>query len=186
MESEPIITFENVGVAFGEEQIYDRLSFDVRHCEFVCILGPSGFGKSTLLRMIGGLLELNSGRVIVDGRAPRDAWSEIAFVFQSPRLAVDPRLLILDDALSSVDTATEEAILGELTRVRRDRTCLIVAHRVSTVRDSDVIFVLDGGRIVERGSHVELVAHGGFYAELHRKQLLEEELEAIEEDDVRA
>src|SRR5262245_3940216 len=81
MESAPIITFENVGVAFGEEQIYDRLSFDVRHGEFVCILGPSGCGKSTLLRMIGGLLELHGGRVSVDGRAPRDAWSEIAFVF---------------------------------------------------------------------------------------------------------
>jgi len=63
------------------------LSFDVRDGEFVCILGPSGCGKSTLLRMIGGLLELDTGRVTVDGRAPRDAWSDIAFVFQSPRLA---------------------------------------------------------------------------------------------------
>jgi NitT/TauT family transport system ATP-binding protein len=84
---QPIIAFENVGVTFGEERIYDRLSFDVRDGEFVCILGPSGCGKSTLLRMIGGLLELDTGRVTVDGRAPRDAWSDIAFVFQSPRLA---------------------------------------------------------------------------------------------------
>ena len=87
MQSQPIIAFENVGVTFGEERIYDRLSFDVRDGEFVCILGPSGCGKSTLLRMIGGLLELDTGRVTVDGRAPRDAWSDIAFVFQSPRLA---------------------------------------------------------------------------------------------------
>ena len=87
MESDPIIAFENVGVAFGEEQVYDRLSFDVRRGEFVCILGPSGCGKSTLLRIIGGLLDVNVGRVTVDGRAPSDAWSEIAFVFQSPRLA---------------------------------------------------------------------------------------------------
>ena len=86
METDPIIAFENVGVAFGEEQIYDRLSFDVRRGEFVCILGPSGCGKSTLLRMIGGLLDVNIGRVTVEGRAPRDTWSEIAFVFQSPRL----------------------------------------------------------------------------------------------------
>jgi ATP-binding cassette subfamily B protein len=101
-------------------------------------------------------------------------------------LATDPRVLVLDDALSAVDTYTEEEILQRLKQVRRGRTCLIVAHRVSTVRDADVIFVLDQGRIVERGSHAELVAHGGVYAELNRKQLLEEELEAIEEDDVRA
>ena len=82
----PIIVFENVGVSFGQEQIFDRLSFDVRRGEFVCILGPSGCGKSTSLRMIGGLLDISTGRITVDGRAPRDAWPEIAFVFQSPRL----------------------------------------------------------------------------------------------------
>src|ERR1700752_1682881 len=86
MDSSPIIAFENVGVVFGEERIYDRLSFDVRRGEFVCILGPSGCGKSTSLRIIGGLLDVSSGRVTVDGRTPQDAWSDIAFVFQSPRL----------------------------------------------------------------------------------------------------
>jgi NitT/TauT family transport system ATP-binding protein len=85
-ESPPIIVFENVGVSFGQEQIFDRLSFEVRRGEFVCILGPSGCGKSTSLRMIGGLLDISSGRITVDGRAPCDAWPEIAFVFQSPRL----------------------------------------------------------------------------------------------------
>jgi len=97
MEFDPIITFDNVGVEFGEEQIYDLLSFDVRRGEFVCILGPSGCGKSTLLRMIGGLLDVNVGRVTVDGRPPRDAWSEIAFVFQSPRLV--PWRTALDNVL---------------------------------------------------------------------------------------
>jgi NitT/TauT family transport system ATP-binding protein len=86
METTPIIVFENVGVSFGHEKIYDRLSFEVRRGEFVCILGPSGCGKSTSLRMIGGLLDISAGRITVDGRAPRDAWPEIAFVFQSPRL----------------------------------------------------------------------------------------------------
>ena len=85
-ESQPIIVFEDVGVSFGQEQIFDRLSFEVRRGEFVCILGPSGCGKSTSLRMIGGLLDISGGRITVDGRAPRDAWPEIAFVFQSPRL----------------------------------------------------------------------------------------------------
>jgi ATP-binding cassette subfamily B protein len=91
---------------------------------------------------------------------------------------VDPRVLILDDALSAVDTYTEEEILGRLRGVMRQRTSIIVAHRISTVRDADQIFVLDRGRIVERGHHDALVARGGLYAALHRKQLLEEELAA--------
>ncbi|MPY88528.1 MAG: ATP-binding cassette domain-containing protein [Luteitalea sp.] len=89
---------------------------------------------------------------------------------------VDPRILVLDDALSAVDTYTEEEILQRLRGVRRQRTALVVSHRVSTVRDADLILVLDRGRIVERGTHNDLVARGGAYAELYRKQLLEEEL----------
>ena len=91
---------------------------------------------------------------------------------------VDPRILILDDALSAVDTYTEEEILARLRGVMRQRTSIIVAHRVSTVRDAQQIFVLDRGRIVERGDHATLVAHNGLYAALYRKQLLEEELAA--------
>jgi ATP-binding cassette, subfamily B, multidrug efflux pump len=93
-------------------------------------------------------------------------------------LVTDPRILILDDALSAVDTYTEEEILTRLREVMGSRTSLIVSHRVSTVRDADQILVLDQGRIVERGRHDELVARDGFYAALYRKQLLEEELEA--------
>jgi ATP-binding cassette subfamily B protein len=91
----------------------------------------------------------------------------------------DPGILILDDALSSVDTITEERILNNLTAVMRGRTTILISHRVSTVRNADRIFVLEQGQIVEEGSHESLVAAGGYYADLYQKQLLEEELEAV-------
>jgi len=90
----------------------------------------------------------------------------------------EPKILILDDALSSVDTYTEEKILAQLRGVMRDRTSLIVSHRISTVRDADLICVLDDGRIVEQGTHDELLALAGEYADLYERQLLEEELAA--------
>src|SRR5436305_15074680 len=93
-------------------------------------------------------------------------------------VAREPRILILDDALSSVDTYTEEKILSQLRGVMRQRTSIIVSHRISTVRDADVICVLDEGRIIEQGAHNELLALGGEYAELYERQLLEEELAA--------
>src|SRR5271163_1832735 len=88
----------------------------------------------------------------------------------------NPRILILDDALSSVDTYTEEQILRELQRVMQGRTTLFISHRISTVRHADQIAVLVDGRIVELGTHDELLARNGYYADLFQKQLLEEEL----------
>jgi ATP-binding cassette subfamily B multidrug efflux pump len=93
-------------------------------------------------------------------------------------IVIDPAILVLDDALSAVDTYTEEEILSRLRGVMRERTSIIVSHRISTVRDADQILVLDEGQIVERGTHDELIRHGGLYAALHKKQLLEEELAA--------
>jgi ATP-binding cassette subfamily B multidrug efflux pump len=91
----------------------------------------------------------------------------------------NPRILILDDALSSVDTLTEERILSALSSVMKGRTTILVSHRVSTIRNAERIFVLEHGTVVEEGSHEELLANGGYYADLYQKQLLEEELEAI-------
>jgi ATP-binding cassette, subfamily B, multidrug efflux pump len=88
----------------------------------------------------------------------------------------NPRILILDDALSSVDTYTEEQILSELQRVMQGRTTLFISHRISTVRHADQIAVLVGGRVAELGTHDELIARNGYYADLFQKQLLEEEL----------
>jgi ATP-binding cassette subfamily B protein len=96
-------------------------------------------------------------------------------------VAKDPRILILDDALSAVDTYTEAEILKRLRGVMRERTSIVVAHRISTVKDADEILVLDEGRVAERGTHRELLELGGLYASMYRRQLLEEELEVDEE-----
>ncbi|HWW62975.1 MAG TPA: ABC transporter ATP-binding protein, partial [Thermoanaerobaculia bacterium] len=91
----------------------------------------------------------------------------------------NPLILILDDSLSAVDTQTEERILDSLRTIRRGRTVLIVSHRVSSVKDADSIVVLDDGRVVERGTHESLLAKRGYYAELYRKQTIEQEIEEI-------
>jgi ATP-binding cassette subfamily B multidrug efflux pump len=91
----------------------------------------------------------------------------------------NPRILILDDALSSVDTLTEERILTGLTGVMRGRTTILISHRVSTVRAASRIFVIEHGEVAEQGTHAQLIGSGGYYADLYQKQLLEEELEAI-------
>ena len=91
----------------------------------------------------------------------------------------NPRILILDDALSSVDTQTEDKILNHLREVMRGRTTIFISHRVTTVRNADRIAVLHGGRIVELGTHDELLALNGYYSDLYNKQLLEEELAEV-------
>lgn len=102
---------------------------------------------------------------------------------QKQRLAIarailrDPEILILDDALSSVDTHTEERILQKLKDVTSKRTSVIISHRISTIRHADVILALRDGRIVERGNHDDLVKRGGLYADMYLRQLLEDELE---------
>jgi ATP-binding cassette subfamily B protein len=91
----------------------------------------------------------------------------------------NPRILVLDDALSSVDTHTEDKILNHLREVMHGRTTIFISHRVSTVRNADRIAVLHDGRIVESGTHDELVALNGYYSDLYNKQLLEEELAEV-------
>jgi ATP-binding cassette subfamily B multidrug efflux pump len=91
----------------------------------------------------------------------------------------DPKILILDDALASVDTLTEERILQCLADIMHGRTTILISHRVSTVQNASQIFVIEHGEVAEQGTHAQLIRSGGYYADLYQKQLLEEELETI-------
>ncbi|MFL6415380.1 MAG: ABC transporter ATP-binding protein [Bryobacteraceae bacterium] len=244
------IGFRHVSVMFGDRRALNRVNLTIRAGETVAIVGHTGSGKTTLVNLIGRLIDPTEGSVSfggVDLRQfdPHQLRREIGFVpqetflfsatlaeniawgvehatrveiekaaeiaglasdiaafphgldtvvgergltlsgGQKQRTAIarailrNPRVLILDDALSSVDTVTEDKILKGLAGVMRDRTTILISHRVSTVQNAHRIIVLNHGAIVEIGTHSELQARGGYYAELYEKQLLEEELEAI-------
>jgi ABC-type multidrug transport system fused ATPase/permease subunit len=104
-------------------------------------------------------------------------------------LLMNPRILILDDSTSSVDTQTEKLIQAALDTLMEGRTTFVIAHRLSTVRRADMILVMDKGRIVEQGTHEELLMHGGLYREIHDLQLIDhagfaEEMEELEEENI--
>jgi ATP-binding cassette, subfamily B, multidrug efflux pump len=244
------IELRDVTVSYAAAKALDGVNLHIPAGSTIAIVGHTGSGKSTLIRLIPRLMDPAAGRVMVDGvdvreLAPEDLRRQIGvvpqetFLFsatiagniafgvedasmeqvkraaeiaglagdiegfpkgydtvvgergitlsggQKQRTAIarailrDPRILILDDALASVDTITEERILRGLTELMRGRTTILISHRVSTVQHADCIYVLEKGRIVEQGSHAELLGNGGYYAGLYQKQLLEEELEAI-------
>jgi NitT/TauT family transport system ATP-binding protein len=117
------IHFQGVRLSFSGEVIYDSIDFEVRRGEFVCLLGPSGCGKSTSLRLIGDLLSADGGQIAVDGRPPSEAWQEVAFVFQSPRLA--PWRNALENVLLGVELRLGREEARRRTALARDLLALV-------------------------------------------------------------
>jgi ATP-binding cassette subfamily B multidrug efflux pump len=149
-------------IAFGVEEATDRQILDA--AEVASIAAEISEFPAKFSTMVG-----ERGITLSGGQKQRAAIARAVIR--------NPKILILDDSLSSVDTGTEEQILRRLDAILRQRTTVLISHRVSTVKHADQIAVLRDGRIVERGTHAELLERGGYYADLYRKQLLEEELE---------
>ncbi len=246
------IEFRNLSFAYDNSAapVLRDINLRIPAGSSFAIVGPTGSGKTTLVRLIPRLLEAQRGMLLVDshsvmdyplqklreaiGFVPQETFlfsesirENVAFgapvateqeildaaatahirdeILEFPKgfdtlvgergitlsggqkqrtaiaraLVRDPRILILDDALSSVDTYTEERILQRLAEAMRGRTTIFISHRVSTVRHADQIAVLVDGSIVELGTHDELVARNGYYTQLHEKQMLEEELSVV-------
>src|SRR5271157_385791 len=238
------------GHIHGDEDVLRNVNLKIPAGTSLAIVGPTGFGKSTLVSLIPRIYDAAPGSVLIDGRPIREFPLEVlrknigfvpqeTFLFsdtireniafgaehatdaevrraaeaanianeiesfpngyntlvgergltlsggQKQRTAIaralirNPRILLLDDALASVDTQTEDRILNHLREIMEGRTTVFISHRVSTVRNADRIAVLHNGFIVEYGTHDELIARNGYYTELNDKQRLEEELETV-------
>jgi ATP-binding cassette, subfamily B, multidrug efflux pump len=236
------VVFQNVNFGYSPEKIVIHdFSADIRPGQRVAIVGPTGAGKTTIVKVLMRFYELNSGRILVDGTDIRqytredlrgmfgmvlqDTWlfngtikenirygrlgATDAEVVAAARMAyahhfirtlplnydlvineesnnisqgekqlltiaraflADPKILILDEATSSVDTRTEVLIQKAMEALMKGRTSFVIAHRLSTIRNADVILVMKDGDIVEQGNQEQLLAKGGFYASLYQSQ----------------
>lgn len=246
------IEFRRLNFAYGQGQpILKNLEMKIPAGKTVGILGPTGSGKSTLVRLIPHLYPINNNELIIDGydinqydlhslrqmigMVPQQSFLFSDTIFNNIAMAkpqatreeveraaktaciydeimefpdgfdsvlgelglnlsggqkqrvslarallASPKILILDDAFSALDTYTEEQILKNLKAYFSDRTVILISHRISTLQNADLIYVMEDGQIVQRGVHQELLNQDGFYARVYQKQLLEEEIEAVE------
>lgn len=246
------IEFQHVSFQYSpdEPEMLHDISFTVPKGSTLAVVGRTGSGKSTLVHLLPRLIEVTSGRILIDGHDIRTiplkvlrehigfvqqesflfsdsladnisfglvqvAEDDIRMAAETSQLQMDidqfpkgldtmvgergitlsggqkqrtsisraiiknPAMLVLDDALSSVDTYTEEEILKRIRPIMEKRTTILVAHRISTIREADQIIVLDRGQIAERGTHEELLRYGGIYADMHERQQLEESLRQL-------
>ncbi|MGJ6980324.1 ABC transporter ATP-binding protein [Aestuariimicrobium soli] len=236
------VVFDRVGFSYdGTTPVLSDVSLHARPGEVIALVGPTGAGKTTVINLLTRFYEIDSGRVLIDGRplaelAKADLRRQLGVVLQDSFLFVgtvkdnlrygrpeatddeieraarlaqahdfihhlpqgydtvlterganvsqgqrqliaiarallaDPAILILDEATSNVDTRTEQLIQTGMTALMRGRTSFVIAHRLSTIRQADQILVINHGRVVEHGTHDELLAADGFYARLHRSQ----------------
>jgi len=187
------LTFENVEFIYPSrptEQTLNTISFDIKAGETVALVGPSGAGKSTIFQVLLRFYDIQTGRVTIDGvpiteLTPQNLRRQFAIVQQNTplfsgserqRLAIarailrDAPILLLDEATSALDAESERAVQTAFENMSKTKTTLVIAHRLATVLKADRIIVMDEGRIVESGTHNELLKNNGLYARLAKLQ----------------
>jgi ATP-binding cassette subfamily B protein len=182
------VELENVSFRYNPaEPVLNGISLKAQAGQTVAIVGPTGAGKTTIINLIPRFYDVTAGRVLIDGHDVRDVGrhslrKQIGIrgsglsqgqrqLLSIARAALaDPRILILDEATSSVDTRTERLIQGALEKLLAGRTSFVIAHRLSTIRNADQVLVLNEGEIIERGTHDDLLSAGGFYHDLYMSQ----------------
>ena len=192
------VTFDHVRFGYvPEKTIIHDFSCKVQPGQKVAIVGPTGAGKTTMVKLLMRFYDVDSGSITLNGHDIRDfdrsalregfgmvlqdTWLFKGTIMENIRygrldatdeevIVADNKILILDEATSSVDTRTEQRIQTAMDNLMRGRTSFVIAHRLSTIRDADLILVMRDGDIVEQGTHDQLIEAGGFYADLYNSQ----------------
>ncbi len=169
-----LVEMENVNFAYDtRKEVLHDVSFRSEPGTVTALVGPSGAGKSTIIGLIAAFYVPSGGRVVVDGV---DLSTVKLNSYRKQRVSIarailaDPRILILDEATSSLDSESEALIQEGLRYLMRGRTTFVIAHRLSTIRRADQILVVEAGHVIERGTHESLYALGGRYYDLYTKQ----------------
>ena len=180
------VGFEHVDFAYqpGTPTIKD-MTLTAKPGETIALVGSTGAGKTTVINLLTRFYEIDHGRITIDGTDIRMIGSERAgnlsqgqrqLLAISRAILADPDILILDEATSSVDTRTEIRIQTALLKLMKNRTSFVIAHRLSTIRDAGQVVVIDNGKIVEQGTHKELLDRRGFYHHLYLSQFKGEKI----------
>ena len=156
------IVFDKVDFSYADRKILNQVSFTIPEKTTTAIVGPSGAGKTTMCNLIARFWDVNAGKITIGGTLSGGEKQRISI---ARAMLKDAPIIILDEATSSVDPENEDELQRAIEALTHDKTIIMIAHRLKTVRNADQILVLDNAHIVQRGTHAELIQQKGLYAD---------------------